>query len=365
MKSLVKFRDADIIQGIASEIRCIGLDRPVRFMEVCGGHTAAIYRFALNDLLPDEVQLISGPGCPVCVTDNRFIDIGIATAELPETTIATFGDLIRVPGSTRSLADVRASGSDVCVFYSSADALAWADEHPERTVVFLGIGFETTACTLAATLEECVRSDILNFRFLSALKTMPEALRTLLSSTDVAIDGLMLPGHVATITGLKVFEFIASEFSVPCVISGFEPSDLMETILMLCRQIKQDRAEVENQYRRVVRREGNPQAQALIEKMFEPCDMNWRGFGEIPLSGLKLRQHYSFFDAGNMPVDVEPAREHSGCRCGDVLRGMIHPSECSLFETKCTPESPYGACMVSSEGACAAVYNYAILSEKA
>lgn len=364
MKVLSRFRDSDIVTRIATEIQKIGLDRPVRFMEVCGGHTAAIYRFALTDLLPEEVQLLSGPGCPVCVTANRFIDLSIALAELPEATIATFGDLIRVPGSTRSLADVRARGSDVRVFYSSMDALTWAREHPDRTVVFLGLGFETTACTLAATLRECIRKSTFNFRFLSALKTMPRALHALLSSPDVAIDGFILPGHVITVTGLEVFRFIADEFSIPCVVSGFEPSDLMETILMLCRQVKHGRAELENQYRRVVRYAGNSEAQALIEKMFEPCDMQWRGFGTIPMSGLKLRGQFSLWDAEDTPVEVEPTREHPECRCGDVLRGLIPPTECNLFGKACTPDTPQGACMVSSEGACAAVYHFTPVSHE-
>ena len=364
MKALSRFRDADTVHHIATEIRRLALDRPVRFMEVCGGHTAVIYRSALTDLLPEEVQLLSGPGCPVCVTGNGFIDQAVALAELPEITIATFGDLVRVPGSTRSLTDVRACGCDIQVFYSPMDALTWALKHPDRTVVFLGLGFETTACTLAATLAECVRSEIHNFRFLSSLKTMPPALRALLSSQKVAIDGFILPGHVITVTGLEVFQFIAREFSIPSVVSGFEPSDLMEALLMLCRQIKQDHAEVENQYRRVVRYTGNPQAQALIEKMFEPCDMQWRGFGAIPLSGLKLRPQFSCWDAENIPVEVEPTREHPGCRCGEVLCGIIHPSECTLFGSVCTPETPLGACMVSAEGACAAVYHFAPLSEK-
>ncbi len=359
MNILLPFRDADVMQRIAAEIRQFDIDRPLRFMEVCGGHTAVIYRFGLTDFLLSTIRLVSGPGCPVCVTANDFIDRAIALCELPDVTIATFGDLVRVPGSTRSLAEVRARGGDVRVFYSSADALTWAREHQERTVVFLGIGFETTACTLAATMAECVQSGVKNFRFLSALKTMPAALQALFSAPDVHIDGLILPGHVTTVTGLSAFRFIPREFGIPCVVSGFEPIDVMESVLMLCRQIKDHHADVENQYRRVVRDGGNPQARAVIDEMFEPCDMPWRGFGIIPESGLKLSPQFAFWDSENVTVEVEPPQEHRGCRCGDVLCGRIYPSECSLFGTACTPETPRGACMVSSEGACAALYHFA------
>jgi len=358
VKALSGYRNADNVHRLAKEIAAVKLPRPVRFMEVCGGHTAAIYRFALHDMLPDGIRLISGPGCPVCVTANDFVDRAIALAQLPDVTIATFGDLIRVPGSTQSLAEARARGADVRVFYSSSDALDLARSHPDRTVIFLAIGFETTACTLAATLFDVVLTDTRNFRMLCALKTMPEALRVLFSS-GAQIDGLILPGHVITVTGTKEFDFIPGEFSIPCVVSGFEPADLMETILMLCRQIAAGRASVKNQYTRVVRAEGNPHAQALIEKMFTACDMTWRGFGEIAQSGLAIRKEFAAWDAASIPVDVEPAREHPGCRCGEVLRGIIRPQECALFGKVCTPENPRGACMVSSEGACAAVYHFA------
>lgn len=358
MKVFADFRNSELVRRVAVEIAQLDLRRDVRLMEVCGGHTAAIYRFALPDLLPSNITLLSGPGCPVCVTANDFVDRAVALAALPEVTIATFGDLLRVPGSSRSLADARAQGADVRVFYSSADALDWARAHPERTVVFLGIGFETTACTIAATLAEAVRRDVRNFRVLSCLKTMPEALRVLFSTPDVRLDGLILPGHVSAVTGSSAFDFVPREFGIPCAVSGFEPSDLMEAILLLCRQIKEGRAQVENPYRRVVRADGNPRAKAVMAEMFAPCDMPWRGLGLIPMSGLNIRPEFSAWDASRIAVEVEPAREHPGCRCGDVLRGVLHPTECPLFGTACTPEDPRGACMVSAEGACAAVYHF-------
>ena len=240
---------------------------------------------------------------------------------LPHVTIATFGDLIRVPGSTKSLADARAAGGKVEVFYSSADALQWAKSHPENSVVFLGIGFETTACTLAATAFDAIQNGVSNFCMLSAAKTMPAAMRAIISAPDASIDGFILPGHVTTVTGMGIFKFIADEFHIPCVVSGFEPVDLMESILMLCRQVKAGQSTVENQYSRVVHSDGNSAAQAIIEKVFEPCDMHWRGFGLVPQSGLKLRDEYRDWDAAQIPVEVEPTREHPGCRCGEVLRG--------------------------------------------
>jgi hydrogenase expression/formation protein HypD len=358
VKVFSDFRNADLARRLSVEIHALNLKRPVRLMEVCGGHTAAIYRFALHDLLPPNVKLLSGPGCPVCVTANDFVDRAVALAVLPDVAVATFGDLIRVPGSSRSLADARAQGGDVHIFYSSADALDWARAHTEKTVIFLGIGFETTACTVAATLAEAVRTNVKNFRVLSSLKTMPAALRALFSARGVQVDGLILPGHVSAVTGSSEFEFIPREFGIPCCVSGFEPSDLMEAILMLCRQISDGRACVENQYRRVVHQDGNPLAKKVMEEMFAPRDMLWRGFGLIPKSGLGIREAFDAWDAQDIPVDVETTREHPGCRCGDVLRGILHPTDCLLFGKTCTPELPRGACMVSAEGACAAVYHF-------
>jgi len=360
----LRFREPEILHAIAHAIYSLKTDRELRFMEVCGGHTEAIYRYALRDHLPEWINLTSGPGCPVCVTTNGFIDHAIALARLPEVTLATFGDLVRVPGSSRSLAQVRAETGDVRIFYSPMDSLVWAEQHPERTVVFLGIGFETTACTIAATMTACSRKRLSNFRLLSAVKTMPRALETLLSAPDVHIDGLILPGHLTTVIGPEPFRFIADRFAIPCVVSGFEPVDLMETVLMLCRQIKDGRAEVENQYRRVVHPGGNSHAAGFIATVFRPCDMEWRGLGIIPASGLTLAERFSRWDAADLPVQVEPTRENPACRCGDILRGACLPSECPLYAQVCTPEDPRGACMVSSEGACAAAYHFAPVADE-
>lgn len=358
MSSLDRFRDADLIKRVVEQIHDVPLSRPVCFMEVCGGHTAAIYRYALRDLLPEKVSLLSGPGCPVCVTPNGFIDQAIALANQQNVTLATFGDLVRVPGSYQTLADARAEGSDVRVFYSSADALEYALSQPEKIVVFLGIGFETTACTIAATMADAIDRDVRNFKLLSALKTMPEALRVLLTSPDVWIDGLILPGHVTTVTGTSVFEFIADEFEIPCCVSGFEPLDILETIHALCLQSVNEQAIVENHYERVVRSNGNPIAQQFMTRVFEEAGFEWRGLGMIEHSGLKLKPEYSEWDAGLIPINLPPVQEKRSCRCGEVLRGTLHPTECRMFGRACTPDTPNGACMVSAEGACAAVYHY-------
>lgn len=359
MKPLQDWRDSGIINKLTERIRALSGDRAIRIMEVCGGHTAAIYRFGLHKLLPRNVQFVHGPGCPVCVTANDFLDRAIALSGHPDITIATFGDLIRVPGSTRSLQDARAAGADVQVFYSSADALDYARANPQSLVVFLAIGFETTACTLAATLALAVAQHVKNFRMLSSMKTMPEALRILLSSPDNRIDGLILPGHVTTVTGVEPFRFIAEELNIPCVVSGFEPLDLVESALKLSVQLADGRSEIENQYTRVARLAGNAKARELMERMLQPVAMRWRGFGELPHSGLAIRDEFSEWDAALIATDVEPMQEHAGCRCGDVLQGKLQPVECPLFGTACTPEQPRGACMVSAEGACAAVYHFA------
>jgi hydrogenase expression/formation protein HypD len=364
MNVALDYRDPELVHAIAARIAELPLPPVVRLMEVCGGHTAAIYRYALRALLPETVELVSGPGCPVCVTPNDYIDRAIALAQLPGITIGTFGDLLRVPGTRGSLSTARARGADVRVFYSPHEAVEFARANPERTIIFLGIGFETTACTIAAALHAAVESGVMNFKVLSALKTMPAALRVLLTSDETRIDGLILPGHVMTVTGLESFRFIPDELRIPCAVAGFEPLDLMMSICLLCEQIAAGRAEVQNEYTRVARRAGNPAAQQMIATYFAPATTRWRGLGEIEDSGLAIRDEFAAWDAGLIPVETEPSREHSGCRCGQVLRGKIRPSECALFGNVCTPDQPQGACMVSSEGACAAEYQFAAIDEQ-
>ena len=331
------------------------------FMEVCGTHTMAIARYGLRDLLPGALRLVSGPGCPVCVTAMRDLDLVVAMARLPEVTIVTFGDLIRVPSSRTSLAEERAAGADVRVVYSPADAVALAAELPERQVVFVGIGFETTAPTVAASVLEAQVRGIANFSVLCLHKTMPGPLRALLESGETHLTGFILPGHVSVVTGTGCYGFVADEFGVGGVIAGFEAADVLESLLMLARQ--QEPA-IEIQYRRAVHAEGNPVARQVMERVFEPADADWRGLGVIPGSGLRFGDEFGVFDAlRRFAVDPGETLEPQGCRCGDVLRGALEPPDCPLFGDRCTPESPVGACMVSSEGSCAAHYRYRALDD--
>jgi hydrogenase expression/formation protein HypD len=335
--------------------------RPLRFMEVCGTHTMAAFRTGLRALLPPEVTLLSGPGCPVCVTDDSYIDAAIALAGLPDTRVATFGDMMRVPGTESSLERARAGGAQVRVVYSPLDALQEAQENPQRRVVFLGVGFETTAPTVAWTLRAAAEAGLANYSVLCAHKTMPQAMAALLAGGQVRIDGFLCPGHVSAVIGADAYAFIARDHGIPCVVAGFEAADMAEGIEMLARQIVEKRAEVEVQYRRAVDRAGNPLARAAIEEVFEPDDAPWRGIGVIPGSGLRIRSRFAAHDAARLfsPLDLPRPRAHSGCRCGDVLRGAITPPQCPLFARRCTPEAPVGPCMVSSEGACAAWFRYA------
>ncbi len=326
------------------------------FMEVCGTHTMAIARFGLRDLLPPEVRLISGPGCPVCVTAMGDLDKVIALARLPEVTLTTFGDLIRVPASRSSLAAERASGADVRVVYSARDAVEIAAAGPERQVVFAGIGFETTAPTVGAALLEAQARGLSNFSVLSMHKTMPLPLKALLELGETDISGFILPGHVSVVTGSGCYEFLARDHGVGGVVAGFEAHDVLQALLLLVRQTE---PAIEIEYGRAVRPEGNVVAQRLMAQVFEPSDADWRGLGVIPGSGLRLRDEFAAFDAERrFAIDTDLPLEPKGCRCGEVLRGVLDPAECSLFGARCTPEDPVGACMVSSEGACAARYRY-------
>ncbi len=335
--------------------------KPLKLMEVCGTHTVAIFRHGIRDVIPDNISLISGPGCPVCVTSIGDVDSAIAISRIPGVILGTFGDMMRVPGGTESLNDARSEGADVRIFYSPLDALRLALENPGREVVFFATGFETTSPLIAATVAEAEKRDVKNFSLCTVHKLVPPALKALLDSPDVKVDGFILPGHVSTIIGKRPYGFIAEEYRKPGVITGFDAEDIIEGILMLLLQLSRKRAEVEIQYTKVVREEGNPRAVSLIEEFFEPCDAYWRGLGTIPGSGLRLREGYRRFDAmRRFDPKVAYHPEPEACSCGDVLRGVKIPSECPMFGTACTPESPVGACMVSTEGSCAAYYRYGV-----
>jgi hydrogenase expression/formation protein HypD len=336
--------------------------RPLKFMEVCGTHTVAIFRHGIRDVIPGDIHLISGPGCPVCVTSIRDVDSAIALSAIPNVTLGTFGDMMRVPGGRESLNNAKARGADVRIFYSPLDSLKFAMEAPEREVVFFATGFETTSPLVAATIAEADKKDVRNFSVVAVHKLVPPALAALLNSADVRVDGFILPGHVSTIIGVKPYEFVASTYGKPGVITGFDAGDIIQGILMILLQIARKGAAIEIQYTKVVRAEGNPRAVSVIDEVFEPCDAYWRGIGTIPGSGLKLRERYGRFDAlKKFNPRVEDYPEPAACSCGDVLRGVKIPPECPLFGTVCTPESPVGACMVSTEGSCAAYHRYGAL----
>jgi hydrogenase expression/formation protein HypD len=358
MKFIDEYREGGQARRLAEAI-ARQAHRPLRIMEVCGTHTMAIARYGLRQILPETIELISGPGCPVCVTSQSDMDRGIALAQIPDGLIATFGDMMRVPGSVSTLAQERARGADVRVVYSPLDALRWAEENPHRKVIFLGIGFETTAPAVGVTLGEARKRGLRNFWVFSTHKTIPAALRALLDSGETRVDGFLLPGHVSTIIGSRAYEFLAREYGIACVISGFEPLDLLQSILRLIQQCNEGRPRVEIAYRRGVTPEGNRKAQEVMDSVFEACDAEWRGLGVIPKSGLALRGEWASWDARHsFPIPVPPALEFRGCRCGEVLRGLIRPTECGLFANGCMPENPKGPCMVSSEGSCAAAYKY-------
>jgi hydrogenase expression/formation protein HypD len=358
LKYIDEFRQTEVAQCLSEKIHRLAGRKKMTFMEVCGTHTMAIARNGIREMLPGNIALISGPGCPVCVTPNRYVDTAIALARMPDVIIATFGDMIKVPGSTSSLEAERTKGRSVQIVGSTLEALNLARKHPDKKLIFLGIGFETTAPTVAASILEARRLTLQNYYVLCAHKTMPFAMDAL-SQGDVRIDGYLCPGHVSTIIGSDAYLPIVEKYRIGCVIAGFEPLDILQSILLLIRQIQAANPAVENEYSRAVRPEGNRKARDILLDVFETCDSEWRGIGIIPESGLAIREKYCQWDAAvQIPVDVEPTREHPACRCGDVLRGKIRPLECPLFGKGCTPDSPVGACMVSTEGTCAACYKY-------
>ncbi len=361
MKFKDEFRDKSLVQNMAANIRRMAerLPAPVNFMEVCGTHTMSIYQYGIRSLLPENVRLVSGPGCPVCVTPTGYVDKAIASAADPDTIVATFGDMLRVPGSYSSLMEQRAGGADIRIVYSPLDAVALAKKNPEQRMLFLGVGFETTAPTIAVTILEAARLGLKNYCVLASHKTMPVPMEILSGDPELNLNGYLCPAHVSAVIGGNAYKPLAEKYHIPCVVTGFEPADVMQGIEMLLAQTLRGESKVEIQYRRAVSWEGNPKAQAILRQFFEPCDAVWRGLGVLPGSGLAIRGEYAEFDAELvLKLDIPEAIENRACLCGEVLKGKLTPFGCPLFATACTPESPVGACMVSSEGTCAAAYKY-------
>jgi len=356
---LAQFKDPKLARDLVRAIRAFSPEGGAMLMEVCGTHTVAIARAGIRDLMPEGTRLASGPGCPVCVTCNRDIDTVIALARVPGVTIATFGDMTRVPGSTSSLLAEQAAGRSIEIVYSPLDALALAQANPTRQIVFVGVGFETTTPLVARAVKRAADAGLANFSIFAAHKNMPGALEAIVADPQLKVDALILPGHVSTIIGSEPYRFLAQRYGIPGVITGFEPVDVLQGIAMIMRQLHEGRAEIEIAYARGVMPEGNPHAVAAINEVFETCTATWRGLGDIPGSGYRLRDQFAQFDAvRRFQPEIEPTVEPRGCRCGDVLRGIMAPSECPLFRKACTPENPIGPCMVSSEGSCAAYYRY-------
>ena len=360
MSATSPYADPAAVAGFATRVARSAekLPRRVTLMEVCGTHTHAIAAAGLRRLLPEPVRLIAGPGCPVCVTPVGYVDRAEALARRPGTIVTTFGDLMRVPSSRGSLERVRAEGADVRVVYSPRDALQVARDNPGSTVVFLAVGFETTTPTVAGALAEAESDRVPNFMILSGHKTMPPPMRALARDPEVEVDGYLLPGHVSVIVGSDAFAFVAAEFAMPAVVVGFAPTDVMRGVEALVECLAAGNAEVINLYSRVVKPEGNTTAQALVSRFFATDDVVWRGLGSIPGSGLALRPEFAHRDASRIEVELPEPVEPAGCRCGEVLKGVIDPPECPLFDGICTPATPVGACMVSSEGTCAAWHRH-------
>ncbi len=357
MKFIDEFRDVEKIKNLAQLIKKVS-KKNICIMEVCGSHTMAIHRFGIKDLLPGNITLISGPGCPVCVTAIDYIDKAIAIAKIPGTIITTFGDLIKVPGSYSTLEKEKAKGSDVRIVYSILESIDIAVSNPAKKIIFLAIGFETTAPATAAGIIKAKELGLKNFSVLSAHKIMPPPMQAIIEE-GIKVDGFLAPGHVSVITGIEMYGFISEKFRKGVVVSGFEPTDILQSVYMLVKQFEENSPRVDIQYSRLVKPEGNPKAKAAIEEVFEPAGASWRGLGYISESALKVRNGFSEFDAEKVfNINIANPIEPAGCICGLVLKGLRKPSECKLYKKTCTPENPVGACMVSSEGACNVFYRF-------
>ncbi|OGO31930.1 MAG: hydrogenase formation protein HypD [Chloroflexi bacterium RBG_16_56_11] len=364
MKYVNEYRDPELAKKLLERIHQRSR-KHVRLMEFCGGHTVAVFKHGLRQLLPPNIEMLSGPGCPVCVTASADLDKAIALGKLPGIIVSSFGDMVRVPGSQASLQQARAEGADVRIVYSAQDALEIAQENPDKSVVFIGIGFETTAPTIAASILRAEQEKITNYYVLSLHKVCPPIMKAILDLGEVRLDGIICPGHVSAIIGSLPYRFIADDYGIACAISGFEPVDILLAVEMLVEQIESGQPKVEIAYRRGVKPEGNPAALKLLDTVFEIGDADWRGIGVVPASGLSIRKNFEKYDAAkSFEIDAGPTREPKGCICGGILRGVSTPLECKLFRETCTPEHPVGPCMVSSEGSCATYYEYGTGVEK-
>jgi hydrogenase expression/formation protein HypD len=360
MKFATEFRDSALAKKLLDNIRRKS-KKPANIMEFCGGHTVAIFRYGLRDLLPPHLKLLSGPGCPVCVTSTADLDKVMALAKMPDVIVTTFGDLIKVPASYGSLDRARANGADVRTVYSTLDALDIARKNPDKKVVFVGIGFETTAPTIAAAILQASAEKLKNFFVLSLHKVTPPVTKVLLDAGEVKLQGIICPGHVSAIIGADAWGFIPECYGIACAVSGFEPLDILYCVNLIVEQIESGKPKVETAYSRAAKGKGNPIALAMLDRVFELSVANWRGVGEIPGSGLVIRPEFAAHDAEKV-FDIKldkPPREPAGCLCGEVIRAIKTPEECQLFRKVCTPENPVGPCMVSSEGSCAAYYHFA------
>ncbi len=358
MKYVTEYRDADLVRGVLNEIQRT-VTQPWVIMEICGGQTHAIVRHGIDQLLPPEIELVHGPGCPVCVTPLELIDKSLAIASNPEVIFTSYGDMLRVPGSSHNLFSVRASGGDVRVVYSPLDAVKIAQDNPDREVVFFAIGFETTAPPNAMSVVQAQALALKNYSILVSHVRVPPAMHIILSSPHNRVQGFMAAGHVCTVMGYWEYPSIAEKYGVPIVVTGFEPLDIVQGLLMAVRQLEEGRAEAENAYPRAVTFDGNKPAQKLIDRVFEVCDRKWRGIGVIPGSGWRLRQDFAEFDAEKrFSVEAIQSEESPLCIAGQILQGLKKPHDCNAFGVECTPERPLGATMVSNEGACAAYYRY-------
>ncbi len=366
MKFADEFRDPELAGSLVREITRLadglaaGAARPLQVMEVCGGHTHTIFRYGLKDLLPQSIEFVHGPGCPVCVLPMGRVDDCVAIAEHPQVIMTTFGDAMRVPGSRKSLLQAKADGADVRTVYSPLDALKLAQKHPDKDVVFFGLGFETTMPSTAMTVLQAEALGVRNFSLFCNHITIIPTVKAILDSPDLQIDGFLGPGHVSMVIGTRPYDFIAEQYQRPLVVAGFEPLDILQSLWMVLKQIDEGRCEVENEFSRAVTRDGNAKAQNLVSEMFElRRAFEWRGLGDVPYSALAIRAEYAAWDAEKkFALQTKKVADNKACECGAILRGVKHPRDCKLFGTVCTPENPVGSCMVSSEGACAAHYSY-------